>query len=79
MEGSLGDTTERASQVAIESMVELMTRVRGSLKEVAGGMQELCKDRERVSASIPVVVQKDRRRNEAVGWENLLWEGSRSC
>jgi hypothetical protein len=55
---SQGDTTERASQVAIESMMELMVGVQDSLKEVAGGMQDLRKDRARVSAGIPLVVKR---------------------
>jgi hypothetical protein len=54
----MGDTKERVSQVAVESMMQLMAGVRDTLKEVAGGMQELRKDRERVEAGYPVKIDK---------------------
>jgi viroplasmin and RNaseH domain-containing protein len=62
----VGGTKEEVSQVAIASMMELMAGVRDSLKEVAGGMQELRKDRERVAATIPM---KDERTEG--GWKPL--------
>jgi viroplasmin and RNaseH domain-containing protein len=53
-----GDTKERESQFAMDSMMELMAGVRDSLKEVAGGMQDLRRDRERAAAGIPLDIGK---------------------
>jgi hypothetical protein len=54
----MGGTKEGESQIAMESMMELMAGARDSLKEVAGGMQDLRQDREMARTSKPVEVPK---------------------